>query len=107
MGVASAQLSASANRTKTKFLPFAIQNVSKAILESDQCATKTALKVIQTSLLSATSHRDMEEELDRTLNAMGVRSGVSCGIQSARRATTPLHAACASPSAQKACLISD
>ena len=95
------------SKTKTKCSLFAIQNALKATLVSVPCAIKTAHKVTLTSSLSATSHRDMAEESDHTLNARTVKSGASCGTPSARKASTPSRAACVSLSAQRVCLTLD
>ena len=70
-------------------------------LESDQCATKTALKDILISLLSVTSHKVMDVVKVPSNSNLATRNGVSCGILSAKKDIMHSHAACVNPNVLK------
>ena len=87
-------------QTKIKFSLFVIPNAQLDTLVLDQCAIKTAQQATQISLPSVINLRDTVVELALSNSVMAVRSGVSCGTLNARKVSTHLHAACASPNAR-------
>ena len=74
---------------------------------SVQCATRTVPKVIQTSLLSAISQKDMVEGLDHILSVKIAKNGVSCGILSVEKDIMLSLAVCVNLNAQTVWLILD
>ena len=94
-------LSISAMQMKIKFSLFVIPNAQLDTLVLDQCAIKTAQQATPISLHSVINLKDtvVEQALSNSLTAL--RNGVSCGTLNARKVSTLLHVACASPNAQK------
>ena len=86
---------------KTRFLLSVTPSVQMVTLESDQCATKTALKDILISLLSVTSHKVMDVVKVPSNSNLATRNGASCGTLNAKKDIMHLHAACVNPNVLK------
>ena len=94
-------LSISVMQMKIKFSLFVIPNAQLDTLVLDQCVIKTAQQATPISLPSAINLKDTVVEQVLSNSVTAVRSGDSCGILNAKKVSTLLHAACASPNAQK------